>query len=151
MSYSTGEANILTIIQAMSGYDSNNTSRADWKILDTGRAAYYVVIKPGDEPAPFAFVTFNAYQVDWTTVLQVWYRYQDEKTTSTNLFTQVQAVITALQVNNKLDDTGNTIVNAEIISITPPLERWTRDGGPIWLAQDITVRWTEITNITLDS
>lgn len=151
MSYTTGEANILTILQATSYFDSGNSARANWKILDSGNAAYYAILKPGDDTAPMQFIAFDTYQVAWTTVIQVWYKYTDETTTSTNLFGQVQNVIAALQPNNTLDDTGNTIVNAEIIGITPPLERWTRDGGVHWLAQDITVQWIEQVTVTLDS
>jgi len=150
MSYTTGEANLLTILRATDYYNANNSSRANWKILDSGRKAYYAILKPGEEPGAVSFHAFAAYQIVWTTVIQLWHKYTDETTTSTNLFAQVQYVIAAVQPNRLLDDTLDTIVNAEIVSISPPLERWTSDGGTRWLCQDITVRWIEQATVTLD-
>ena len=150
MSYTNGEANLLTILRATDYYNANNSSRANWKILDSGRKSYYVILKPGEEPGAVQFHAMSAYQITWTTVIQLWQKYTDETTTSTNLFAQVQRVIDAVQPNNRLDDTTDTIVNAEIISVSTPLERWTSDGGTRWLCQDITVQWVEQAAVTLD-
>ena len=49
MSYSAGEALILTRLQAISGstWTSNNSGRGTWYMLNTGKADHYAFIKPG--------------------------------------------------------------------------------------------------------
>lgn len=73
MSYSTGEAAILTLIQALDGYDSNNSSRADWRPLNSGKSANYVVLRPGDYRLTAEGFSTNVR--NWTTVIEVWRRY----------------------------------------------------------------------------
>ena len=45
--YSAGEALILKTIQATTSFSANNTSRANWKILNSGKSRQYVVLRAG--------------------------------------------------------------------------------------------------------
>lgn len=148
MSYSTGEALILAKVQAVTGFDTTNAVRSNWKLLNKGKASHYAIVRPADEASPITWLSWGVYQVEWLTTIEVWQRYTDEGTTQTNLYGYVNAIIAALQLSRRYGDTTGNVLNASIHSIGQPREMWTKGGGPAWLRQDITVSIKELTEVT---
>lgn len=147
MSYSAGEALILTQVQNVSGFSANNTSRGKYGILNTGKAAVYAILRPG--PFENAIVAPLTVHTDWTTIVEVWQRYKDDGSTLTDLEGNVQAILTRLNLYRKLADTTNSIVDAVANIGSEPVEVTAQGGGgPLWLKQEITVSWKEETSIT---
>lgn len=141
MTYSTGEALLLTAIQALSSFDTNNSSRGNWKILDKGHNSKYVILRPG----AFAveWFAYTSYTVTYRTIIEVWQRYTDETTTHTNLYAAVGEIITGLMPEHLINDTTGVIQDMQVIEGGEPEEMWTSGGGPAWLRWNITVQWVE--------
>ena len=76
MGYSAGEARLLAIVQAVTGYSTSNTSRANWKILDTGRAATYAIITHAGTTTDF--FTLACYRDIHTAAVEIWQRYKND-------------------------------------------------------------------------
>ena len=144
MGYSDGEALILTAIRAHANFDSNNTRRANWKILDSGNKAYYAIIKPSEDPAAVEFITPTVYVTAWHTVVEVWYRYEDDATTQTNLYSKVNDIIGQMQTYKDLNTSSDDIQNAEVVGITPPMEQYGKKRNSLdWLKQEVIIEWLE--------
>lgn len=143
MSYSTGEALVLTRLQAVSGFTTTNTSRGKWGILNSGKAAVYGIIKPG--PAEREFVSSTLVINHWRAMIQIWRRYKDDGDTLTNLETDVALVLAEFDRYGKLADTTGTIPNdARASRVGEAQEMWlTSEGGPSWLKQEVTIEWEE--------
>lgn len=141
MSYSTGEALILTRVIACNSFDSANTSRSNWKILNSGLSDHYAILRPG--PFDVEFDTMCTYHINWNTVIEVWQRYTDEATTQSNLYGYV-ADLFPIMAYPKLGNTGTTILEwSTITGGEEPEEMWIKDGGPMWLRWRITLAWKE--------
>lgn len=143
MSYSAGEANILTLVQACSSFSTANTSRGDWKVLNKGKSSTYAILRPGRSPVDRA--SRNVMQFRWRTVIEVWERYKLDATTRTNLEGRVQEIAAKIAAYPHLN--GATATNSDVIEIGDLLEMWTR-SGIAWLRQDITVEWWECIEVT---
>jgi hypothetical protein len=148
MAYADGEAAILTRIRAHANYDSGNTSRSDWKILDSGKSSFYAVVKPSMEPAPLEYITPIVYVVHWVTTIEVWQKYTDETITQNNLYGHVNEIMAQVQAQKTLGRSSYGVQQAEIVAINAPQTAWTKDGVPAYLVQEITVRWHEQNDVT---
>ena|SRR3990167_2344578 len=147
MSYTIGEALILTRVQAVSGYDSNNTSRANWLILNSGKSDHYAILRPGEFSLPW--LTITRYLANWTTVIEVWQQYTTDVASRTNLYAQVATLLASLQTYPHLGDGANSsILDAAITGGPEPTENWTAGGGPIWLRWNLNVLWKEEIEVT---
>jgi len=146
MSYSAGEALILTQLQAVTGFSSTNTSRGKWGLLNKGVSNHYGIIKPGAFTREQSAMGANA--TLWTTIIQVWQRYKDDGDTMTDLETHVANIITRFDQYRKAADTTGTIIDVLINAGGEMQEMWNKDGGLSWLKQDITVTWLEHNNVT---
>lgn len=145
MSYSTGEAAILTRLQACTGFSSTNTGRMNWKLLNSGASDHYGVIRPG--AFTLEWITINTYSAAWTTIIEVYQRYTDETTTYTNLYTYVNAVLAMLAYPNF--GAASTVFDGNITGGSEPEEVWTAGGeGPLWLRWRINIEWQEHTTVT---
>lgn len=137
MSYSTGEALLLAAVQACASFDSTNTSRANWKVLDKGKSSRYAILRPGAWSAKW--VAFNTYNTTYQTVIEIWQRYTDETTTHTNLYALVAEVLEGILP----DALGGDILSLLVSDADEPEEMWTAGGGPSWLRWSVRVNWTE--------
>lgn len=146
MSYAAGEALVLTQLQAVTGFSSNNTSRGKWGILNSGKDDNYGIIKPGAFSREQVAMTTNL--TSWQTIIQVWQRYKDDGTTLTNLETHTDNILTRFDQYRKLADTTGTIVDSFVESGGEAQEMWNKNGGLSWLKQDLIVTWQEHTNVT---
>ena len=142
MSYTAGEALLLTRVRAISGYDTNNTSRANWLVLNNGKAAYYVILRPGAFTMPW--LTYRSYLATYTTIIELWQKYTNDHESHTNLYTHLNEITSSLQLYPHLGNGANsTILDAEITGAPEPQEMWTSGGGPKWLRYSITLTWKQ--------
>lgn len=142
--YGDVEALWLTRIRAISGYDGTNTSRGDFKILNSGKSNQYVVIMPGAHSRQM--ISLSTRLETWQTVMEVYERYKDDGTTLTALETQVNTIVDAIDQYRILGDTGGTVRKGEIVEIRevvrfPP-------NGPEWLIAAIVGQTDEEKSIT---
>jgi hypothetical protein len=144
MSYSTGEALLLTRVQACTGFLSSNTSRGNWRILNEGKAAVYAILRPGPDQSDLEWISPNVYRLRWRCVIEVWQRYTVDGTTATDLYANVAAMIAILNYPRL----GGALVDSTIVSIGALERRWMVEGGPQFLSQDIAVSWDEETKVT---
>lgn len=144
MSYSAGEALLLTRVQACTGFSSTNTARAKWGILDSGASDHYAILKAGR--SEIEWITYTEYNIHWRGIVQVWQRYTDDGTTATNLYGYVNNLL-AIQAYPHL---GGTVIDFSIdaISEVHEMQRVGQDG-PQWLMQEVEVGWLEETKVTL--
>ena len=143
MSYSTGEALLLTRVRACTGFSSSNTSRGNWRIINTGKGSVYAILRPGPDASEIEWISPNTYRVRWRCVVEVWQHYTDDGTTATNLYSNVSALLAVLTYP-KL---GGALTDSSIDGIGALERRWLDDGGPIFLSQDIYIHWDEETTV----
>ncbi len=146
MSYSAGEALILTALQAHDNYDSDNSKRGDWKVLNSGKAGYYVVLRMG--PATNEPFAMSSAATNWVTQLMVYQRYIDDSTSAIYLQDRVQEIIEHIEQYATLSDTNNTVVDAQITNITEMQQIQMSEPGPVYLLTIIDVSWQEQRSIT---
>ena len=152
--YADGEALILTALRGHANYNGNNPSRADWKILNSGKAAYYVVLRPGPfevEVQSLGGIGSSATateHIHWMTQLMVYQRYIDDSTTATNLQARVVEIIGQIQKWRRLADTGDTIIRARVTSGSEVVPVQQEDNWPLYLRWIINVNWDEEITIT---
>jgi hypothetical protein len=79
MSYQTGEAAILTLIQALDGFDADNTlslandsTRQAEGLLNSGRADRYVILRPGTFSRVYADIGASEVHTVWGTVIGIY-------------------------------------------------------------------------------
>lgn len=146
MSYPAGEALILTALREKSGYAENNTNRGNWQVLNSGKSAYYVVLRMG--PATNEQHAMSAALTVWRTQLMVYQRYKDDGTTAVNLQARMQEIIEHMEQYAQLSDTTDTVVDAQIVNISEMQEIQMNELGPVYLLSIIDMDWQEVRNIT---
>ena len=153
MSYTAGEALILTQIRATSGFNANNSSRGIYNILNSGKAKSYAIVR-GD-----SFVNSQSglgsalggnvqYERDWVTVVELWINLNNYGSSLSELYDRRQEIIERIDQYPRLEDTTNTIVDARVSQGGNVFELVT-PGGKVWLRQDIQISWEENYNATL--
>lgn len=162
MSYSDGEALILTQIQATSAYTTANTSRSDWKKLKKGKSNTYAILRYG------GFSSHNQdslggiggsvkYLTTWITICEIWVRVGTTETLAlTTLETNMQQIIARFDARRKAADAANVIRDIRVASGGEPQGQWKTDRrgnvigtGPKWLKQDLRMPWIEENTVTL--
>jgi len=143
MSYATGEAAILTLIQGLSAYDSSNSARQDWKILHSGSAAYNAVIRPGTMiPERISATMFND---RWTTVIEIWRRYIDDDR-PVSLQGDVATVVSHLRRYRTLNSASG-VIYAEIAGVDE-MQEVTLNNGSLWARWNVNLEWIDESTIT---
>ena len=146
MSYSDGEALILTCVKNATNFSASNTSRGKWGILNTGKAACYAILRPGPFRQSIGTVTSI---ITWNTLIEVWQRYLDDGTTLTDLEANVGNLIAKLNTYPRAGDTAGVVIDMTVRSgaeVEPMREEGSE--GPAWLRQILTVEWQEESIIT---
>ena len=144
MSYATGEAAILTLIRALSGYDTNNTDRQDWSLLGKGKAAVYAILRPGPWTNQRATITSSVRQ--WRTVIEVWRRYIDDSK-PVALQSDVVTIVEQLEKYPTLNGASG-VLRAEIVGGGNMEEIEIRTSKVLWAKWDIYCDWSEEKVIT---
>ena len=143
--YKAGEARILALVQGLTNFDTNNATIGDWTVLNQGKSERYAVLKPGDHPDP-EYITMTTYRAFWVTIIEVWQQWKIELSDTANLQLledRVQEIIDGLQPYRKTNDTGGTVLHAEIGRIDLVSETFNQDGGMEWIMQEVTFEWSE--------
>lgn len=141
--YSDGEALVLARLQAITGsvWTTTNTARGKWKLLDSGAANHYAILRMGagtNDP-----LALSANMRHWQTVIEVWVSVTDDGTSYTNLLAYHEAILDKFDTARLLGDTGGTVSDARCTRWDAVEERWIAGGGPRWLVQNFYIDWTE--------
>lgn len=144
MSYADGEALWLTRLRAMSAYDTTNSGRGTYGMLNSGKADRYAILKPGDHERQMIAPTtrWNIYR----TVISLYRPWRDDGTTLTNLEADVDAVLTEMDKYRHLNDStvvtdANIATVREFVALGPP-------DTPVWLRADLIGEWYEEEELT---
>lgn len=138
MSYSTGEAALLTVIRTISGFTAANTSRGKWGVLNQGKAAYYVILRNGGWSTEYS--SFTNLQTRYRTAVEVWQRYRDDGTTYTDLLGHVNDLKVGIEPERLFNGAAG-VIDATVREAGEPTEMWNKGGGPAWLKQEFIVEW----------
>ncbi len=138
MSYASGEAAVLSILRLHADYNDKNTSRGNWKILDSGAAANYAVLRMG--AATNEAHTTTSAMTTWATEIMVYRRYIDDGPSAIALQGDVQTLVEHLE---KYPTLQGAVTDAQVITIGA-MENIRMDaGGPMWLRTIISLQWQE--------
>lgn len=144
MGYNDGEALILTRVQACDYFSAANTSRGDWKILNSGHNDHYAILRPG--AVTIQQISHGQYAYSWITMVEVWQRYTDEVESKSNLCARL---VNLLAMLNYPHLGSSTIVQDAVIEgADEPQIMSGQDGGVTWLRWVLRIRWTEEAVIT---
>lgn len=144
MGYADGEALILTLVKENAYFDSTNSSRGNWQLLNKGRDRTYAVLRPGSASFTDDSIGLSRARVrTWRTQVLVYHRYIDDGTTATGLQTIIGSLLTTLESETRLGDTGTTIRDAQVVGVEPMQEILDQGGGPLWLLWPINIDWQE--------
>ena len=138
MSYASGEAAVLSILRLHADYNDKNTSRGNWKILDSGAAANYAVLRMG--AATNEAHTTTSAMTTWATEIMVYRRYIDDGPSAISLQSDVQTLVEHIE---KYPTLQGAVTDAQVTTIGA-METIRMDaGGPIWLRTIISLQWQE--------
>lgn len=150
MSYSSGEALVLTKLQAIAGtpspWSATNTARGKWTQLNSGAADHYAILRQG--PGRNDFLALSTSLRTYSTVIEVWVSYTVDGTSYTNLLAYMEGILDAFDAAKTLGDTGGTVQDARCTRWDEVEERWTAGGGPRWLKQNFYIEWKEENSVT---
>ena len=142
MTYAAGEALVLALLRGMSEFDTANSSRQKWKVLNSGASDHYAIVRPGpfsNEPSGLG----ETASTDWRTVIEVWQRWLDDGETTIALQELVQAVIERFDDYPTLNDTTGSVVMGYVSGGGEMQERWLTQNGPSWAVWEVYVDWKE--------
>jgi hypothetical protein len=148
MSYTAGEALILTKLQAISGsvWTSTNTSRGNWLMLNSGASDHYAVLRMGEGTNDGLSISVAVRR--YTTIIDVWQAYVDDGTSYTNILGYWEAILDQFDAYRKLGDATGTVQDARCARWDAVEEMWRSGGGPRWLRQRFYIRWDEENAVT---
>ena len=140
MSYPTGEAKLLALIQGMAEFDRRNSARADWKLLNSGASDHYAILKPGPFINSSESLGSGSAVTTWRTIVEMWQRWLDDGPTVLALEALVGAVIERLERFPSLEGVA---LMAGVSGGGEMQQRWLKEGGPGWAVQEVYVDWQE--------
>lgn len=147
-SYRDGEGQIYTLLLGVAGFSVRNVSRGNWLIRNSGESSHYAILKPGRHTR--SMITPITRLDVFQTVIQVWQQYQEHGTSLLALESLVDLVIARVDRYRKLQDTGNTINDSNIVEVRETIEvrNSQQDVGPAWLYTELILEWREETEIS---
>jgi len=150
LAYSDGEALILTQIQATDDFNSSNSIRNNWNLLNNGKSAHYCIVRRG----PFTRQQRGmggSYLNRWITVAELWVKLIDYDQALLSI-EQKEATISARfdafrkAGDNAFGNIQDVFVRGgeEIVEMIPTAGR-----SPTWVKQNLIIEWQEEANVTL--
>ncbi len=156
MSYSDGEALILTQIQATTPFGTTTTARSDWTLLNRGKGQSYAILRYGGfrnhKPASLGGLGGSIkYETLWLTICEIWVRVKTTETAAVKTSeTNMQAVVDRFDARRKAGDQAGVVQEVKVRSGSEPVGQWKTDRrgnvigtGPKWLKQNLTIEWIE--------
>lgn len=143
MSYATGEAAVLTILRLHADYSSSNTSRGDWRILDSGRDSHYIVLRMGRAANEQGAMTQAL--TTWQTDIMAYERYAADGPSAIALQGHAQTILEHVEKYSTLQGAAT---DAQIVGISEMEQVQMIANGPIWLRTIISLQWQEEREIT---
>lgn len=156
MSYQTGEARILTLIQAISGATwtaSNSVSLANdgdnlgESMINRGKSYHYLMLQPGAFTDEFINTNWTSAQANWETTIKLLVLKKTERGPFKVLAEDRQAIIDQLRKYARLNSlTGVTFAK---LSKGGPITVERIGPGPldkriVLYKQEMTLQWDEI-------
>ena len=138
MSYASGEAAVLSILRLHADYNDKNTSRGNWKILDSGAAANYAVLRMG--AATNEAHTTTSAMTTWATEIMVYRRYIDDGPSAISLQGDVQTLVEHIE---KYPTLQGAVTDAQVTTIGAMENIRMEAGGPMWLRTIVSLQWQE--------
>ena len=138
MSYASGEAAVLSILRLHADYNDRNTSRGNWKILDSGAAANYAVLRMA-AAANEAHTTTSA-MTTWATEIMVYRRYIDDGPSAIALQGDAQTLVEHIE---KYPTLQGAVTDAQVTTIGAMENIQMIANGPMWLRTIISLQWQE--------
>lgn len=152
MTYSAGEALILTQIQATTNFNANNTSRGNWTILSSGKSKSYCIIFPGEAEREQHSLGLGGspmkYLTTWQTVAQVWVHLKKYTNASLVLQERRQEIIDRIDAWPRLADSLGVVQDAFVRSLGEITEQ-SNKNAPVFYMQELNIEWKEESNVTL--
>ncbi len=145
MSYSSVEAAVLTLLQALTGTFAATTdvTRGDYRILDSGADAVAILVPGAFEQDGIGEGGARKSVRDWNVLIDLFRKYVDDGTTWTNFETDRDAVMGQLEKYPTLDGESG-VVNVIISADADPGEVFDEDDqGPFFVWQRLRIRITE--------
>jgi hypothetical protein len=143
MTYAAAETLLYNRVLACASFDADNSSQANWKVLNSGKSDHYAILHVGK--SSLDWTTLGQYTITWRCIVEVWQRYKDDGTTATSLYGYVNDLLPILAYPHL----GGTITDSTLEAIGEAEEMWRQgDNGPLWLRQNLTIAWQEETNVT---
>lgn len=141
MSYSTIEGYWLGKLQDMPQFDGSNSSRGKWGMLNSGKSAYYAILKPGAHT--HTWITMGGmgssgaavWQHNYRTIIQLWQRYTADGDALIALEELDKAVSTYLARYRKLGDTSGVVQDGDIIESREVIQ--IPADAPAWLMVEL--------------
>ncbi len=152
MSYASGEALILTQIQACSGFSSANATRGIYTIVNSGKAKSYAILRPDsftNEQTGLGAALGTSHKAQytraWVTICEIWVSLRDYGASLAELEARRQEIIERFDSYPHAADQGATIEDVTVVNGGNVFEVASQ-AGPVFLRQDLTITWRENIN-----
>lgn len=142
--YAAGEALLLTQVRACSNFDTTNSSRGNFNIVNSGKSQWYCILFPGPYTRTQRAAGKN-YETVWTTDFEVWVRQADYDTTLAYLVAREKEIIDRLDTQNKAGDTTGRVIDVFVQS-GGEIEEVTLRSGPVFIKRRSSIIWKEQSN-----
>ncbi len=118
MSYQTGEARLLTLLQAISPTTwtadnsvslANDSSNVGQQLIQNGKSYHYLLLRPGSFKVQTGDVGFNTYLVQWQTMITLYVAKTSNKPPIKALAEDRQAIIDQLMKYERMNNLSGTV------------------------------------------
>lgn len=146
MSYVTGRDALKTVLSSAPLTDAFTVRINDWRDLNSGRGAVYLIIRRGG-PAEPVYMAGGQRETRWQAVVEVWRRFGLYPDTANALDEDMDTVRDHIDKNRKL---GGVVTDVFTRQIAEPQEiAMPGESSPSWLRQNLIVEWIYEDSVTL--
>jgi hypothetical protein len=153
MSYKAGEAAVLSLIQALSDFDStnsislaNDTTGRGHVLQNSGQSDHYIKLRPGEFERNYDTVGLGTITTNWVTIIEIAvFRGTNQAKSAEQLLADYREA-----VMNKLDAYYRLNATAAFGQVTygDEIEEDTVDKLGAYIVQEIFLTWQERTTVT---
>lgn len=147
MSYATIEAQIQTLLQAMSLFEDVDVTRGDYRAIDqVGQR--FCVLTPGGFTRSGAATSYGEKKSSfWTVVIDLFVRHWGDGTEFTNLQSDRQSIMDELDKYDISLDGVSGVIYASITGGDPPRTVYDEAGSAHWLMQRMSLEIHEKSDV----